>query len=179
MPKKSVETSMEQCTWEHGHDKEHKHGHGNGNGHEYRHEYGPQLWTMTMSMSMSVPVSFTVFPAPRITPFWLKKGEYCSAESKMLHMRHICTFRFFAINAPQVKHICLTWNLLNFLESNGSCPRCRQYSVVRVYVHTCAHAHVTFSSCSCSGLNFAKLISKDMDCMAYQELLYNVTSSAS
>ncbi len=47
---------------------------------------------------------------------------------------------------------------------------------VRVYVRTCAHAHVTFSSCSCSGLNFAKLISKDM---AYHELQYNVTSSAS
>jgi hypothetical protein len=44
-------------------------------------------------------------------------------------MRHICTFLFFAINAPQVKHICLSWGLLNFLESNGSCPRCRQYSV--------------------------------------------------
>ncbi len=70
----------------------------------------------------------TVFPAPRTTPFWLKKVEYCSAESKMLHMRHICTFLFFAVNAPQVKHICLTWGLLNFIESNGSCPRCRQYS---------------------------------------------------
>ncbi len=51
---------------------------------------------------------YTVFPAPRTTPFWLKKVEYCSAESKMLHMRHTCTFLFFAINAPQVKHICLT-----------------------------------------------------------------------
>ncbi len=50
----------------------------------------------------------TVFPAPRTTPFLLKKVEYCSAESKMLHMRHICTFLFFAINVPQVKHICLT-----------------------------------------------------------------------
>ncbi len=49
-------------------------------------------------------------------------------------MRHICTFLFFAINAPQVKHICLTWGLLNFLESNGSCPRCRQYSVVHWFV---------------------------------------------
>jgi hypothetical protein len=39
--------------------------------------------------------TYTVFPAPRTTPFWLKKVEYCSAESKMLHMRHICTFLFF------------------------------------------------------------------------------------
>ncbi len=82
-------------------------------------------------------VSHTVFPAPRTTPFWLKKVEYCSAESKMLHMRHICTLLFFAINAPQVKHLFLTWGLLNFLESNGSCPRCWQYSAPSCNIPIC------------------------------------------
>ncbi len=49
------------------------------------------------------------------------------------HEAHLyISFFCYTVNAPQVKHICLTWGLLNFLESNGSCPWCRQYSVVRV-----------------------------------------------
>ncbi len=40
----------------------------------------------------------------------------------------------FALDAPQVKLICHPWGVINFLEWNRSCPRCRQYSVAMMTV---------------------------------------------
>jgi hypothetical protein len=64
-------------------------------------------------------------------PFDSRKLNTAQLSQRCFTWGTYCTFLFFAITAPQVKHICLPWGLLNFLESNGSCPRCRQYSVAK------------------------------------------------
>ncbi len=47
----------------------------------------------------------------------------------MLHLRRIYSKKQKCTYVPHVKHLWLSWAVLNFLESKGSCPRCREYSV--------------------------------------------------